>query len=203
MDTLAEQLHELRRRLVDTARALAGARTLAEAIYGVGPMTSLALCSWLGGAERFQLLPQGGPVRRGWMCVRSPDSKRSPGRLSRQGPEVLGWLLFEAAKASARTRAPGHGYYAQVRTVSTATGPRCPRPAGSYARPYTSSPILARMPSHSCLPDRHRSPDEVHGGCGHGNGSSTDGVHRGLLLARTCQAMPMCRTYPARHGRPN
>ena len=28
------------------------------------------------------------------ITVRSSDSKRSPGRLSRQGPEVLRWLLY-------------------------------------------------------------------------------------------------------------
>lgn len=115
MDTLAEQLHELRRRLVDTARRLAGARALAEAIYGVGPMTSLALCSWLGGADRFASSRKAVRFVGLDVTVHSSDGKRSPGRLSRQGPEVLRWLLFEAAKASAQTRAPEHGYYAQVK----------------------------------------------------------------------------------------
>jgi transposase len=49
------------------------------------------------------------------MTVHSSDSKRSPGRLSRQGPEVLRWLLFEAAKTSARDRSPAHAYYDSVR----------------------------------------------------------------------------------------
>jgi transposase len=49
------------------------------------------------------------------ITVRSSDSKRSPGRLSRQGPEVLRWLLFEAAKNSARSCAPGHSYYTDVK----------------------------------------------------------------------------------------
>ena len=47
--------------------------------------------------------------------MHSSDGKRSPGRLSRQGPEVLRWLLFEAAKTSARTCAPAYGYYTQVK----------------------------------------------------------------------------------------
>ncbi len=38
------------------------------------------------------------------VTVYSSDGKRSPGRLSRQGPEVLRWALFEAAKSSARAR---------------------------------------------------------------------------------------------------
>jgi transposase len=49
------------------------------------------------------------------ITVYSSDGKRSPGRLSRQGPEVLRWALFEAAKSSARRTAPTHGYYAQVK----------------------------------------------------------------------------------------
>jgi hypothetical protein len=47
--------------------------------------------------------------------VHSSDGKRTPGRLSRQGPEVLRWPLFEAAKTSARASAPGYGYYTQVK----------------------------------------------------------------------------------------
>jgi transposase len=33
------------------------------------------------------------------VTVHSSDSKRSPGHLSRQGPQVLRWALFEAASA--------------------------------------------------------------------------------------------------------
>jgi Transposase IS116/IS110/IS902 family len=36
------------------------------------------------------------------ITVYASDGKRSPGHLSRQGPEVLRWALFEAAKAAAR-----------------------------------------------------------------------------------------------------
>jgi transposase len=60
------------------------------------------------------------PARRSgssaWTSPCTPcDGKRSPGRLSKQGPEVLRWLLFEAAKTSARSCAPGYGYYTSVR----------------------------------------------------------------------------------------
>src|SRR5438067_1487713 len=50
---LRGHLDRLRGRIVATARHVAGARALTEAIYGVGPMTSLALVAWLGGANRF------------------------------------------------------------------------------------------------------------------------------------------------------
>lgn len=86
-----------------------------DAIYGVGPMTSLALCAWLGGADRFSSSRKAVRFAGLGITVHSSDSKRSPGRLSRQGPEVLRWLLFEAAKTSARSCAPGYSYYTDVK----------------------------------------------------------------------------------------
>jgi transposase len=115
MDTLDEHLGRLRRRLVATARHVRGARVLMDAIYGVGPITSLALCAWLGGADRFSSSRKAVRFVGLDITVHSSDTKRSPGRLSRQGPEVLRWLLFEAAKTSARPCAPGHRYYSDVR----------------------------------------------------------------------------------------
>jgi transposase len=84
-------------------------------IYGVGAMTSLALCAWLGGADRFSSSRKAVRFVGLDITVHSSDNKRSPGRLSRQGPEVLRWLLFEAAKTSARGCAPGYGYYTTVK----------------------------------------------------------------------------------------
>jgi transposase len=115
MDTLADHLDRLRRRLVATARHVQGARALMDAIYGVGPMTGLALCAWLGGQQRFSSSRKAVRFTGLDITVRSSDAKRSPGRLSRQGPEVLRWLLFEAAKTSARSCAPGYRYYTDVK----------------------------------------------------------------------------------------
>jgi transposase len=115
MDTLAEHLDRLRQRIAATARQVAGARALMDAIYGVGPMTSLALVCWLGGAARFSSSRKAVRFVGLDITVHSSDSRRSPGRLSRQGPEVLRWLLFEAAKTSARDGSPSHAYYDSVR----------------------------------------------------------------------------------------
>ena len=49
------------------------------------------------------------------VTVWSSDRKGPPGRLSRQGPPVLRWAVYEAGKAHARTSAPDHGYYAAVK----------------------------------------------------------------------------------------
>jgi transposase len=115
MDTLAEHLDRLRQRLLATARHVHGARVLMHEIYGVAGMTSLALCAWLGGAGRFSSSRKAVRFVGLDVTVHSSDNKRSPGRLSRQGPEVLRWLLFEAAKTSARASAPGYHYYTTVR----------------------------------------------------------------------------------------
>jgi hypothetical protein len=47
--------------------------------------------------------------------VSSSDRKGPPGKLSRQGPPVLRWAVYEAGKTHARTPAPDHGYYAAVK----------------------------------------------------------------------------------------
>ena len=45
----------------------------------------------------------------------SSAGKRSPGHLSRQGPPVLRWALYEAGKTHSRTGAPDHAYYTAVK----------------------------------------------------------------------------------------
>jgi transposase len=115
LEELEVHLDDLRRRLVGTARQLRGAKTLTESIYGVGPITGLALCCWLGGADRFGSSRKAVRFAGLDVTVYSSDGKRSPGHLSRQGPAVLRWCLYEAGKTSARTRAPEHSYYTQVK----------------------------------------------------------------------------------------
>jgi transposase len=86
-----------------------------EQLYGVGPLTALAVCCWLGGADRFTSSRQAVRFAGLDVTVRSSDGKRSPGHLSRQGPPVLRWCLHEAGKTSARAGAPDHAYYAAVK----------------------------------------------------------------------------------------
>lgn len=114
------QLNILHRQLLATARHLTGARVLSQRLYGVGPITGLALTCWLAGTDRSGAARFGSArkaVRFAGLdvTVYSSDGKRRPGRLSRQGPEVLRWAIYEAGKSHARTSAPDHGYYAQVK----------------------------------------------------------------------------------------
>src|SRR5215471_18273065 len=66
---LEARMHAVRHQLLDAARHLAGAKVLAARLYGVGPVTALALT----------------------------------------------WAVYEAGKTHARSSAPDHRYYAQVK----------------------------------------------------------------------------------------
>jgi transposase len=112
---LEAELAAVRHRLLAAARQLRGAKVLAESIYGVGPMTGLALTCWLGGAGRFSSARKAVRFAGLDITVYSSDGKRSPGHLSRQGPPVLRWAVYEAGKTHARLVAPDHGYYAAVK----------------------------------------------------------------------------------------
>jgi transposase len=114
LTALEEHLDRLRRDLAITARHLRGAQVLTARLYGVGPITALALTCWLGGSGRFSSTRKAVRFAGLDVTVYSSDGKRSPGHLSRQGPEVLRWCLYEAGKTHARRVAPDHDYYAHV-----------------------------------------------------------------------------------------
>jgi transposase len=109
------ELAAVHRRLTAEARRLHGARVLSDRLFGVGPVTALALTCWLGGQGRFSSARKAVRFCGLDITVYSSDTKRSPGHLSRQGPPVLRWCLYEAGNTHARTAAPGHAYYAAVK----------------------------------------------------------------------------------------
>jgi transposase len=109
------RMDTLRQQLLHTARHLAGARALQARLYGVGPLAALAMTCWLGGAGRFSSSRKAVRFAGLDVTVYSSDGKRSPGHLSRQGPEILRWVAYEAGKTHARASAPGHAYYAAVK----------------------------------------------------------------------------------------
>jgi transposase len=97
------------------ARHLTGAKVLAARLYGAGPVTSLALTCWLAGEGRFSSSRKAVRFTGLDITVWSSDRKGPPGRLSRQGPPVLRWAVYEAGKTHARASAPDHAYYATVK----------------------------------------------------------------------------------------
>jgi transposase len=115
IDHLDAELEPLYRQIRQIARRMRGPRVLRDQLYGAGPVTALALTCWLGGAGRG--FSSRGAVRFTGLdiTVHSTGGKRAPGHLSRQGPPVLRWAVYEAAKCSSHQRAPGHSYYAGVK----------------------------------------------------------------------------------------
>ncbi|HEY3033819.1 MAG TPA: transposase [Streptosporangiaceae bacterium] len=109
------RMEVLRKLLADAARHLTGARVLAARLYGAGPVTALALTCWLAGAGRFSSSRKAVRFTGLDITVWSSDRKGPPGRLSRQGPPVLRWAVYEAGKTHARSSAPGHRYYTAVK----------------------------------------------------------------------------------------
>ena len=114
IDALDEQLAPIEHDLRAFARRQAGCRAL-MADYGLGELTSVSIVSELGDARRFSSSPHA--VRRAGLDVTVDESagKRAAGKLSRQGPPLLRWALFEAAKLSARPNSPEHAYYLQAK----------------------------------------------------------------------------------------
>ena len=112
---LEARLEVLWHRLLAAARHLTGAKVLAERLYGVGPVTGLAMTCWLGGAGAVLLLRKAVRFAGLDITVWSSDRKGPPGRLFWQGPPALRWAVYEAGKTHARASAPDHRYYAQVK----------------------------------------------------------------------------------------
>jgi transposase len=83
--------------------------------FGVGGLIAVALWSELGDCRRFSRSMQ--VVRHAGLdvTVDASDRHRAGGHLSRQGPQILRWALYEAAKSSSRQGAPDHAYYAEVK----------------------------------------------------------------------------------------
>ena len=120
IDRLTGELDVLRRQLGMLSRRQPGCRALRDAWFGVGPVTAVAIWAELGDVRRFA--SSDNVVRHTGLdiTVWSSDDKGPPGRLSRQGPPLLRWALYESAKCAARAAAPDHGYYAAVRDKRTA-----------------------------------------------------------------------------------
>lgn len=115
LEAYEAQLDQLRRQLVGIARHVKGPKALTDSVYGVGPITGLALTCWLGGADRFSSTRKAVRFTGLDITVYSSAGKRSPGHLSRQGPPVLRWCVYEAGKTHARGSAPDNGYYTRVK----------------------------------------------------------------------------------------
>ena len=115
LELAGAQMRACRATVTAIARHVTGPVVLCRELYGAGPVTALAMTCWLGGEGRFSSSRKAVRFTGLDVTVYSSAGKRSPGHLSRQGPPVLRWCLYEAGKTSARAGAPGCQYYTQVK----------------------------------------------------------------------------------------
>ena len=106
---LDARMDMVRNQVLHAARHLTGAKVLATRLDGAGPVTALALTCWLAGAGRFSSARKAVRFTGPDITVWSSDRKGPPGRLSRQGPPVLRWAVYDAGQTHARAPAPDHG----------------------------------------------------------------------------------------------
>jgi Transposase IS116/IS110/IS902 family len=163
IDRLTAELEPLRRQLDMLSRRQPWCRALRAAHFGIGAVTSVAIWAELGDVRRFGNSDNVVRHTRLDITVYSSDGKRSAGHLSRQGPELLRWALYEAAKCAARPAAPDHGYYTAARNDRGGAGPRCRSPASSPVAATTPCANSARTrwppPRNSQAPRRAGAPD--------------------------------------------
>ena len=112
-DALDAKLPAIDRELRAYARRQPGCRAL-QAHYGIGPLTAVAILAELGDCQRFSSSREAVRYSGLDITVYQSDQHRAPGHLSRQGPPVLRWALYEAAQCACRPASPDHAYYKET-----------------------------------------------------------------------------------------
>jgi len=113
IDALELQIAPIEKELRAYARRQAGCRAL-MAHYGIGELTAVTILAELGDCSRFSSSRQA--VRYAGMAITvyQSDRHRAPGHISRQGPPVLRWALYEAAQVARRPGSPDREYYLEA-----------------------------------------------------------------------------------------
>jgi transposase len=112
IDHINEELRPIEQEIRSFARRQAGCKAL-MGHYGIGELTSVAILAELGDTRRFRSSRHAVRYAGLDVTVSQSDDKRAAGKLSRQGPPVLRWALFEAAQCAWRKGSPEHDYYIQ------------------------------------------------------------------------------------------
>ena len=116
-DALETRLHAVRHQLLDAARHLTGAKVLAARLYGVGPVTALAMTCWLAGEGRFSSSRKA--VRFAGLDVTVSSSDRKgppcPGGCPGKDRRCCAGPSTRPARPTPASSAPDHAYYAQVK----------------------------------------------------------------------------------------
>jgi transposase len=113
IDALDVQIAPIDRELRAYARRQPGCRAL-MAHYGIGALTAVTILAELGDCRRFSSSRHAVRYAGLDITVHQSDRRRAAGHLSRQGPPVLRWALFEAAQVARRPGSPDRDYYTQA-----------------------------------------------------------------------------------------
>lgn len=120
IDATDAQALPLKAQLQSFGKRQPACKALVQAHYGIGGLIAVAVWCELGDCRRFSRSDQ--VVRHTGLdvTVDSSDRRRAGGFISRQGPELLRWALYEAAKNSSHQASPDHDYYAKVKKAHDA-----------------------------------------------------------------------------------
>lgn len=116
IDFLDEQIDCLNGEFKTIAKAQKGCVALQAANFGVGPLISTAMLAELGDVSRLSSSRKAVRLAGIDVTVSESDGKQRGRRhLSRQGPPLLRWALYEAGGNAWRRASPDHDYYLQAR----------------------------------------------------------------------------------------
>jgi transposase len=110
IEALDAQLAPLDKQLRAYTRRHPGCKALIAAHSGIGPLVAVTILAELGDCRRFSSSREAVRYAGIDITVYASDRRRSPGRLSRQGPPALRWALLEAAQCARRRTSPDHPY---------------------------------------------------------------------------------------------
>jgi transposase len=145
------QLAPLDRDLKAFARSQPGCRAL-MGHYGIGPQVACAILAELGDTRRFSSSRQAVRFAGLDVTVHESDVKRHGGHLSRQGPPVLRWAVFEAAESACKPASPVTPTTCRSKNATARTAPCCRSRASCCAARITPCASSATTP---CSPCRH------------------------------------------------
>jgi transposase len=114
IDILSDQTAPIDRLVRTYARHQPGCRALTD-LFGVGPLVAATILAELGDARRFSSSSKAVRYAGLDVTVHESDGKRARGHISRMGPEVLRWALFEAAESAAKRGSPDHADYVALK----------------------------------------------------------------------------------------
>jgi transposase len=110
IDHIDAELDRIDAVLIPLARRLPGCQVLMSQ-WGIGEILAVTILAELGDCRRFSSSRQAVRFVGLDVSVEDSDGKRSRGHLTRQGPPVLRWALYEAAGSAWRVAFPDHAYY--------------------------------------------------------------------------------------------